>query len=276
MFRALLAVIVIGSLLATGEAAVQTKTLQYKVGDQEFIGHLAWDDSVSGKRPGILVVHEWWGLNDYARGRADQLAKLGYVAFACDMYGGGKTAEHPSEAGQMATQVRQNVEEWQKRANVALDLLKQQPQCDPSRLAAIGYCFGGSTALMLAYSGADLDAVVTFHAGIPLPTPEQARAIKASLVICNGALDSLIPEKTIQQFRKALDDAHVDYEIDYYAGSKHSFTVPDADKHGIPGLSYNKKADERSWNRMLRLFEEKFGKSAAGTTWYDRGHGAPS
>jgi dienelactone hydrolase len=276
MFRVLLAITVFVSLFATAEAAVQTKTITYKVGDQEFIGHLAWDDSISGKRPGILVVHEWWGLNDYARGRADQLAKLGYVAFACDMYGGGKTAEHPSEAGQMATQVRQNVEEWQKRANVALDLLKQQPQCDPSRLAAIGYCFGGSTALMLAYSGADLDAVVTFHAGIPVPTPEQARAIKGSLLICTGALDSLIPETTMQQFRKALDDAHVDYEIDYYAGAKHSFTVPDADKHGLAALSYNKKADERSWNRMLRLFREKFGKPAAGTACYDRGHGASS
>jgi len=259
MLRLMIALAVLGCVAVPGEAAVQTKKIAYKVGDQEFIGHLAWDDAVSGKRPGVLVVHEWWGLNDYARRRAEQLAKLGYIAFACDMYGDGKSTQHPNEAMEMATHVRQNLAEWQKRANLALDLLKQQPQCDSSRLAAIGYCFGGSTALVLAYSGADLDAVVTFHAALPVPTPEQAQAIKPTIVVCHGAQDGFIPEETIQHFRKALDDAHVDYEMDYYAGTRHSFTVPDADKHGNPGMAYNKKADERSWSRMLRLFDEKLG-----------------
>jgi dienelactone hydrolase len=260
MLRFTLALIVFGSLIGLGEAAVQTKKITYKVGDQTFIGHLAWDDSISGKRPGVLVVHEWWGLNDYARGRADQLAQLGYVAFACDMYGDGKFTKHPNEAMEMATHVRQNIDEWQKRATAALDLLKQQPQCDPSRLAAIGYCFGGSTALMLAYTGADLQAVVTFHAAIPTPTAEQAHAIKPTIVICHGALDSFVPDEAIHKFRKALDEAGTDYEIDIYAKTRHSFTVPDADTHGNPGMSYNKLADERSWSRMQRLFEDKFGK----------------
>lgn len=259
MVRLFIALTVFGSLVVSGEAAVQTKKITYAIGNQQFIGHLAWDDAVTGKRPGVLVVHEWWGLNDYARGRAEQLAKLGYVAFACDMYGDGKSTTHPNEAMQMAAHVRQNIAEWQKRANAALDVLKQQPQCDTSRLAAIGYCFGGSTALMLAYSGADLSAVVTFHAAIPVPSAEQAGAIRASIVVCHGALDSFIPEASIQQFRKALDDARVDYEMDYYGGARHSFTVADADKHGNPGMSYNKRADERSWGRMRRLFEEKFG-----------------
>jgi dienelactone hydrolase len=252
----------VNGLIVSGVAAVQTKTIKYKVGDQEFVGHLAWNDSLTGKRPGILVCHEWWGLNDYARSRADQLAKLGYVAFAGDMYGAGKSTEHPSEAMQMATHVRQNVEEWKKRALTALEVLKQQPTVDTSRLAAIGYCFGGSTALELAYSGADLRAVVTFHAALPTPSAEEARAIKPTLVICTGAKDAFIPAEAIQQFRDALETAHADYEIDIYSGAVHSFTVPTADRHNNPGMAYNKNADERSWARMLRLFDEKFGAAA--------------
>jgi dienelactone hydrolase len=263
MVRLATALIVFGSLVVSGEAAVQTKKVNYNVGDQQFIGYLAWDDAVTGKRPGVLVLHEWWGLNDYARSRTEQLAKLGYVAFAGDMYGEGKSTEHPKEAMEMATHVRQNLPEWQKRATAALDVLKQQPQCDSNKLAAIGYCFGGSTALVLAYSGADLAAVTTFHAALPAPTEEQARAIKASIVVCHGALDSFITDETIHNFRKALDDANVDYEMDIYAGAKHSFTVPTADRHGNPGMSYNKKADERSWGRMRRLFREKLGPTQA-------------
>jgi dienelactone hydrolase len=259
MWRFVLALIAFGSLMGSGEAAVQTKKITYKVGDQTFIGHLAWDDAVSGKRPGVLVCHEWWGLNDYARGRADQLAKLGYIAFACDMYGDGKFTKHPNEALEMATHVRQNIDEWQKRATAALEILKQQPECDSSHLAAMGYCFGGSTALMLAYTGADLDAVITFHAALPTPSAEQAKAIKPTIVICHGALDSFIPDQAIHEFRKALDEAGADYEFDIYAKSKHSFTVPDADSHGNPGMSYNKLADERSWSRLQRLFAEKLG-----------------
>jgi dienelactone hydrolase len=259
MLRLASVLTVFGSLVTSGEAAVQTKKIEYTVGDQKCVGYLAWDDAASGKRPGILVFHEWWGLNDYARSRTEQLAKLGYIAFAGDMYGDGKSTEHPNEAMQMATHIRQNMPEWQKRASAALDILKQQPQCDSTHLGAIGYCFGGSTALVLAYSGAPIEAVCTFHAALPSPTPEQASAIKASIVVCHGAIDSFIPEEAAQKFRKALDDAHVDYEMDYYAGAKHSFTVPTADRHGNPGMSYNKKADERSWSRMQRLFDEKFG-----------------
>jgi dienelactone hydrolase len=239
---------------------MQTKNVTYKVGDKEFIGHLAWDEALSGKRPGVLVVHEWWGLNDFARGRANELAKLGFVAFACDMFGGGKMANGPDEAGAQIKQLTENFPEWQKRASASLEVLRQQPACDASRLAAIGYCFGGSTALVLACSGADLAAVVTFHGGLAAPSAEQARAIKASIVICHGSLDAHTSEETMVKVRKALDDAHVDYEIDYYGSAKHGFAVPEADKRGIPSLGYNKKADERSWKRMLVLFEEKFGK----------------
>ena len=244
---------------------VQTKTLNYKIGEQEFIGHLAWDEAISGKRPGVLVVHEWWGLNDFARGRANELAKLGYVAFACDLFGGGKIAKGPDEAGQLIKSLIENVPEWMRRTTAALDQLKQQPQCDPSRLAAIGYCFGGSTSLVLACSGADLGAVCTFHASLQPPAPKQAESIKASIVICHGSVDTFTSEETIVKFRKALDDAHVDYEFDTFGGAKHGFAVPEADKRGMPALGYNQKAAERSWRRMLALFDEKFGKVPVAT-----------
>lgn len=247
------------SLIAAASlpAAVQSKTIEYKVGSTPCRGYLAYDDAITGPRPGVLVVHEWWGLNDYARQRANQLAELGFVAFCCDMYGEGKTAAHPQDAGKFAAEVRANVGEWRKRAVAGLDVLKSQPQCDASKLAAIGYCFGGSTALQLAYSGADLDAVVTFHAALPTPTAEEAKAVKGTLQIHHGALDSFIPEDVIQQFRAALEGGQVDYELTYYAGTVHSFTVKGSEAHGVPGIKYNAKADQRSWQAMLDLFAER-------------------
>jgi dienelactone hydrolase len=253
-------VVLVGWLVFVGsiQADVQTKNITYKHGDVECHGYLAWDDAVQGPRPGVLVLHEWWGLNDYARKRAEQLAKLGYVAFCADLYGEGKVTEHPKEAGEMATRVRANVQDWRQRAAEALEVLASQPQCDKSRLAAIGYCFGGSTALQLAYSGADLKAVITFHAALPTPTPQEAQQIKPTILICNGADDKFIPEPAIQSFRNALDKAGVKYEFVSYPGAVHSFTVPDADRHQNPGMKYNKAADEDSWKRMAELLAEKF------------------
>jgi dienelactone hydrolase len=236
---------------------VKSKTIDYKVGQQNFRGYLAWDDAQTGKRPGVLVVHEWWGLNDYARRRADELAGLGYIAFACDMYGDGRNAEHPQDAGRMATEVRMNVQEWRKRAAEALQVLASQPECDSQKLAAIGYCFGGSTALQLAYSGADLDAVVTFHAALPVPTAEEAAQVKATIQVNHGAKDSFIPEESIQQFRQALDAAGTDWSMTYYAGALHGFTVKGAEDRGMPGLKYDAAADQRSWTSMLQLFAER-------------------
>jgi dienelactone hydrolase len=240
------------------QAEVKTKTVTYSHGGVSLIGHLAWDDATAGKRPGVLVVHEFWGLNDYARKRAEQLAALGFVAFAADMYGEGKATTHPQEAGQMAGAVRKEIKTWQGRAQAALKVLQDHELVDPRRIAAIGYCFGGSTALVLAYTGADLAAVVTFHGALPVPDSEQAKAIKAKILICHGALDSFIPEATIQKVRDAFEQAKVDYEINYYGGSVHSFTVPDADKAGMKGVAYNAEADQRSWRDMLRLFSEVF------------------
>jgi dienelactone hydrolase len=257
--RSLFAVTLVLSLSGLSHAEVKTKMITYDYGGVTFKGHLAWDEAASGKRPGVLVLHEWWGLNDYARKRAEQLASLGYVAFAGDMYGEGKSTEHPNEAGQFATEVRKNVPVWQGRAQAALKVLADQPQVDASRLAAIGYCFGGSTALQLAYTGADLKAVVTFHAALPAPDATQAKAIRAKVLVNHGAADKFVPEEAAAKFRAALEEAKVDYAMVYYGGAVHSFTVRDIGQKNVPGLAYNAQADQRSWQYMLELFGEVFG-----------------
>jgi dienelactone hydrolase len=260
MLRPIIVLLLVLAGASSVRAAIQTKNITYQAGGVECRGYLAWDDAPQGNRPGVLVVHEWWGLNDYARRRADDLAKLGYIAFAADMYGEGKSTNHPNEAREMATKVRENTDEWRKRAVAALDVLKSQPQCDNTKLAAIGYCFGGSTVLELAYGGADLKAVVSFHGALPTPTPEEVKQIKAAILVCHGGADSFIPDKVVKAFRDALDKGNAKCEFVSYPGVVHSFTVPDADKHGNPGMKYDKAADEDSWKRMLALFTEKFGK----------------
>lgn len=261
MIRLLAALTLSLAAVLPATAAVQTKKITYKDGAQECHGILAWDDAVKGPRPGVLVVHEWWGLNDYAKMRAEKLAALGYVAFAADMYGDGKVVDHPKDAGAMAGKVRGNVEAWRKRALAGLDVLKAQPQCDKTKLAAIGYCFGGSTVLQLALAGTpDLLAVASFHGALPEPSEAEAKQVKAAVLVCHGADDGFIPDKAIKAFRGALDKAAVKYDFVAYPGAKHSFTVPDADKKGIDGIQYNKAADEASWAAMQKLFKEKLGK----------------
>jgi dienelactone hydrolase len=241
-------------------AAIKTEVVDYKVGDQTFKGFLAYDDASKDKRPGILVVHEFWGLNDYAKKRAEQLAKLGYVAFAADMYGDGKVTEHPKEAGQMATMVRMNQKEWLARANAGLQILREHPLVEAKNLAAIGYCFGGSTALTLANSGADIKAAVSFHGALPIPSEAHVKDIKAKILICHGAADGFIKEDTIQKMRGIYDKNGVDYQMIYYGGATHSFTVPGAEKKGVDGIRYDPAADRRSWASMQALFNEVFDK----------------
>lgn len=241
-----------------GKDSVLSKTISYKVGDETYKGYLAWDSSIKGKRPGVLVVHEWWGLNDYARSRADRLAKLGYVAFACDMYGGGKSTTHPKEAMEMSSQVRESVEAWVERAQAGLEVLKSQEQCDSDHLAAIGYCFGGATVLQLAYSGADVEAFVTFHAALPIPSSEQARQIEGHVQINHGAADPMVKQETVDKLSEVLTEADVPYTLNSYPGAKHSFTNKHADEVGIEGLAYNAAADRKSWDAMQKLFREVF------------------
>jgi dienelactone hydrolase len=259
MLRTLMVLAGVVVLAAPARAAIQTQEVPYKHGDQECKGFLAYDDAVTGKRPGVLVVHEWWGLNDYAKMRAKKLAELGYVAFCADLYGGGKHTEHPKEAQEMATKLRANADDWLRSAEDALATLKAQPQCDPSRVAAIGYCLGGTTVIRMALAGADLKAVGSFHGGLFAPSEDDAKRAKAFILVCHGADDKFIPADTIKKFRAALDGGGAKYEFIAYPGAVHSFTVPDAGKHKVEGLAYNKEADEQSWERLKELLRKEFG-----------------
>ncbi len=240
--------------LAHGE--VVTKDMTYTHGDVELVGYLAYDDAVEGKRPGVLVIHEWWGLNDYAKRRARMLAALGYVAFAADMYGRGKVTADPKQAGQWAGHLNQDKDQWMARAKVGLKVLADQPQTDGEKLGAIGYCFGGSTVLNLAIGGADLDAVVSFHGSLPAPTGDEK--IKAAVLVCHGAADGFTEPAAITALTQGMNRSGADWQMVMYGGAKHSFTNPGADGYGMDGVSYDKRADHRSWAHMKRWLKEAF------------------
>ena len=245
-------------LSGSASAVMHQEEVSYTDGDVELKGYLFWDDAFSGKRPGILVAHEWWGLNDYAKLRAEMLAEMGYVAFAADMYGGGKQTRHADEAKGWMKQITASIDDWQRRANLALEQLRSNPNVESSKLAAIGYGFGGATVMQMAYAGADLDGVVSFHGSTPAATPEQAARVKARVLVAHGDEDSSVPPERIEAFKKALSGAGVDWEMNIYAGARHSFTNPYANGYGMDGLAYSENADRRSWLRMLAFFEELF------------------
>ncbi|MFH5803294.1 dienelactone hydrolase family protein [Alienimonas sp. DA493] len=247
------AALAVGAVAAP--AAVKTETVEYQHDGTTFKGFVAYDDALDGPRPGVLVVHEWWGLNDYAKHRAEMLAELGYVAFAVDMYGQGKTAEHPEEASKFAGMVRDNVDDWRARALAGLDQLKKHPKTDAGNLAAIGYCFGGATVLQMAYAGAPVKAVVSFHGALPAPSQEEAENVSAGVMICHGAADGFVPPEQVKACLEPLEKAGADYVFTAYAGAKHGFTNPGADERGMDGLAYDAKADARSWAAMKALFD---------------------
>ncbi len=254
----------IGLFLAFGlagalpaDAEVKTKEIEYKDGDTVLTGLLAWDDAAAGKRPGVLVVHEWWGLNDYAKGRAEQLAAEGYVAFALDMYGDNKVTTHPEEANAWMTEIASNVDLWTRRAQLGLDVLKSQDQVDPARTAAIGYCFGGATVMQLAYAGADLDAVVSFHGSLPA-APESVTSIAPQVLAAHGRDDQFVPPEQVAAFQQGLDRAGAKWEMMIFSGTRHGFTNPNAGQYGIDNIAYNETADKRSWAAMMELFGEVF------------------
>ncbi len=241
-------------------AAVHKEAVRYQHGDVELQGYLAYDDAAAGKRPGVLVIHEWWGLNDYTKSRVDQLAGLGYVAFALDMYGKGYTTADPEDAKRCSGEFYGDPMLWRQRAKAGLDVLMNQDRVDPSRVAVIGYCFGGTTALQLAYSGADLKGAVSFHGSLPLPGPADTPRIKAKILVCHGANDTMIPAERIGAFQQAMREAGLDWQFISYSNAVHSFTNPRAGGFGVQGVDYNPEADRRSWQHMRQFFDEIFGR----------------
>ena len=242
------------------EASIKTQEVTYSAGDTTMKGFLAWDDAISDKRPGVLVVHEWWGLNDYARSRAKQLAELGYTALAADMYGDGKTADHPKDAGAFAGSVMKDPQVALARFRAALDVLKKQPTVDPEKIAAIGYCMGGAIVLNAARQGFDLDAVASFHGSLGGLLPSK-KAMKAKVLVCHGADDSFIPLEKVAAFKEEMKEAGADFKFVSYPGAKHGFSNPAADEAGKKfdiDLAYNPEADAESWKELQAFLQAVF------------------
>jgi dienelactone hydrolase len=252
-------IMAVGVALQAG-AEIRSETVEYRHGETRLEGQLYWDDRMAKKRPAVLVVHEWWGLTDSIRTKAHRLAELGYVALAADMYGQGKVAEHPAEAKEWMGQITENVEQWRQRAMAGLDLLRNREEVDPSRMAAIGFCFGGATVMQLAYGGADLQGVISFHGSLPAPDKEVTGPIQPSVLAFHGSADSFVPIERVQEFQEGLDRIGADWHFVTYGGARHGFSIPEADAHGMENLEYDPLAADRSWKHMRIFFKEIFAR----------------
>ncbi|WP_201265526.1 dienelactone hydrolase family protein [Mariprofundus sp. EBB-1] len=257
----LLSILMLVWMPATVYAEVQDREIIYQVDGVEFTGYLAFDDAIPAKRPGILVLHEWWGHNAYARKRADMLAALGYTAFALDMYGTGKLATHPEDAKRFMLETVGDVAVVKARFEAALNTLLDHASVDPEKVAAIGYCMGGGIALNMARAGVNLDGVAIFHGSLGTQSPVKAGKIKAAIMVFTGAADSFVPQAQVQAFEQEMQAADVDYRLVSYPGVKHSFTNPEADifarQFNMP-LAYNRVADEDSWQQLQQFLNRIF------------------
>jgi dienelactone hydrolase len=242
----------------SAKADIVSQPVDYTQGGDQLEGFLVYDNSFRDVRPGVVIFPEWWGLNDYAKHRAEQLAKLGYVAFAADMYGKGVVTQDQSQAQQLSGRFYNDPDLMRARAAAALDQLKNESRVDLKHIAAIGYCFGGSVALELARSGADLSGVVVFHGGLKTAHPEDAKNIKGKVLVCTGGDDAFVPPAQVAAFEEEMRNGGVDWQVNVYGGAHHAFTNPDADKFNIPNIAYNASADHRSWAAMKAFFDEIF------------------
>jgi dienelactone hydrolase len=253
--------LLIGLLLTAGlaQAELRGKPVAYSQAGTAMEGYLVYDDAVQGKRPGVLVVHDWMGLGDVTRNKADALARMGYIALAADIYGKDVRPKTTDEAAKQATFYKQGDRLLlRSRALAALNTLLHQPQTDPARVAAIGFCFGGTTALELARSGAPLAGVVSFHGALDTPRPEDARQIQGKVLVLHGADDPFEPPEQLAAFEKEMRDAGVDWQMVKYGGAVHAFSIPTAGNDNSKGAAYNARADRRSWQAMKDFFAEIF------------------
>ncbi len=251
------AVLLIASHVA---AEIRTETVEYRDGDEVMEGFVAWDDSTDARRPGVLVIHEWYGLNDYARLRTRQLARLGYVAFAADMYGKGRRATNAKEAAELSGRLKEDIELMRRRGRLALEQLREHRLSDDDKLAAIGFCFGGTSVLELARSGADFRAAVSFHGGLYTPGVSDAENIRPAILVCHGADDPHVPPKEVRAFIEEMQAGEVgDWQLNMYGGAVHSFTNPGSGDDPSSGAAFNARAERRAWKAMKMLFAETIG-----------------
>ncbi len=260
---------VIGTILlllmtaVSAHGEVRGGAVEYTSGEATLKGYVAYDDSFSEKRPGVLVVHEFWGLNEYARKRARMLAELGYVALAVDMYGDGKGSEHPDEARKFATEIRKNMDLGRSRFLAAVDVIKGHKYVDPDRIGAIGYCFGGGIVLQMARDGVDLKGVASFHGALATSAPAKAGSVKAKILVLHGEDDNFITPEQVEEFKKEMESAGADFRFISYPGATHGFTNPEADENAKKynmKIGYNAEADAKSWAKMKKFFKKVFKK----------------
>ncbi len=256
MIKTLVSFLLFFCLSSSLWAKLKEQTVEYSEGGTILEGYLAYDDTLQGRSPGVIVVHEWMGLNEYVKRRAREVAKLGYVALAADIYGKGVRAKTMEEAGVLATKYKTDRSLMRKRARAALDFLKKQPNVIPDRLAAIGYCFGGTTSLELARSGANLKGIVSFHGGLDTPHPQDAKFIQGRVLVLHGGDDPFVPAEEVARFQNEMRDAKVDWEFVAYGGAVHSFTNPESGRDPLKGFAYNAVADSRSFKAMKNFLSE--------------------
>jgi dienelactone hydrolase len=254
----------VAAMLTQVQAALVTKTISYRQGETELRGYLAYDDSVTSdkKAPGVLVFPEWWGMSSFVKGRADALAKLGYVAFAADMYGDGQVTTDHNKAKELASAVA-GKPVMGERAQAAYDQLIKTGLVDDSKVAAIGFCFGGACSQMLAYSGVPLKGIVSFHGALIPASADAAKKNQAKFLILQGELDPLVPQAARTAFIKSMDEGKFDYQFLSYSGAVHAFMNPDADKahaDGLDGVGYDPEVATRAWAQMQLFFKEIFGQ----------------
>lgn len=242
----------------TSRAALHNERVDYKQGDTTLEGYLVYDDSVKTPKPAVLVVHQWMGLTDHEKSHADKLAELGYVAFACDIYGKDTRPKDTKEAGSFAGKYKSDRKLLRDRVNAGLEVLKKNPLVDPKRIGAIGYCFGGTTVIELARSGADVVGVVSFHGGLDSPTPADGKNITAKVLALHGADDPYVPLKDLEAWETEMKTSKVDYQLVKFGGAVHSFTDLKAGNDNSKGAAYNENADKRSWEYMRSFFAEVF------------------
>jgi dienelactone hydrolase len=242
----------------SAKAAIKTQTVEYKDGSTILEGYIAYDDAIKEKRPAVLIVHEWTGIGPYVKQRAEQIAELGYAAFAIDIYGKGVRPADASEAAKEAAIYRGDRQLMRRRALAGFEEVKKFPFVDAERIAAIGYCFGGGVVLEMARSGADLKGVVSFHGNLDTPHPEDSKNIKAKVLVCHGADDPHVPWKMVSAFQKEMRDTKADWQMIIYGNAVHGFTNPEHGNDPSKGAAYNKEADIRSWEAMKAFFKEMF------------------
>jgi dienelactone hydrolase len=254
----MLAIISLACSALLSRAAIYTETVEYKQGDATLEGVLTYDTAVTGRRPGVLVVHQWKGLTDYEKKRAEMLAKLGYNVFCADIYGKGIRPADPKAAAAEAGKYKSNRQLLRARANAGLDVLRKHTMTDPKRIAAIGYCFGGTTVIELARSGAEIAGVVSFHGALDSLNPSDGRNIKCNVLALHGADDPFVPAKDVAAFEDEMRQAKVDWQLMKFGGAVHSFTDWNAGSDNSKGAAYQEKADHRSWEAMKEFLAEIF------------------